>query len=129
MKNMKLYFEKESMVEFVNNVAFAEGSTITLRELDEAACLIRISDRISLDKGNKTVKFKIVNRDKTLKIGDAYKVVERHAVYDAIRGAFVNQLMNRQFTEYYGIGYLGIDYDVEGDDMDIISVLEGLKLA
>lgn len=125
MTNLKLYFNKEEIVRAINREAVKENSKITVGDLDEAVCMIRLVDTIKLDKKNKMVLFMVKSFDtSTIKLGSEYHIIERKGMYDVIRESMKEQLINKEYVTNRRYGYVLLGYDVEADDHDVIAALE-----
>ena len=125
MRNIKIYFNKEKIIETLNIEAAKEGSTITVKDMDEIVCLLRIVDKIKLDKKHKSVLFLVNAYNRTeIKLSFASHVIEKAGIYEIIRECMKDQLINKDYVTNKRFGYVLLGYDVEADDHDVIAALE-----
>lgn len=125
MRNIKIYFNKEKIIETLNIEAAKEGSTITVKDMDEIVCLLRIVDKIKLDKKHKSVLFLVNAYNRTeIKLSFASHVIEKAGIYEIIRECMKDQLINKDYVTNKRFGYVLLGYDIEADDNDVIAALE-----
>ena len=125
MRNVKIYFNKENIIEALNNEAFKPDSKTTAREMDEITCLLRIVDKVKLDKKHKSVIFMVKAYDKAeIKLGFENHMIEKTGMYEIFRECMKEQLINKEFVTTRKYGYVLLGYDVEVDDSDMIAALE-----